>query len=377
MILGNGTYKVGDKNVLKMYQGANQRFAAGTPWTLVMIPDTQKIFAESCIVNNSDPDGEEIFRQMGAYIAAQKTARNIKQIMHVGDVVNNSGSSAQFALVEAGRDAIIASDIPYTYTAGNHDYAGDALSGRDLTNFNSFFPLSSISGKSWYGGAYDSGSENVYTIQTIDNKKWMFLSVEFYPRTEVMTWMNSVIASEEPDFCVVATHAYLMPDRPDPLPPESFWDGRLLQDGDQYGPNAYSSSFTTSGQDLYDDVISQNDCIVLVLCGHVLDPRHSPNDEEPGTNLGSVAHSGLQFTHANGNKCTAIVYNHQNDGIPPCNDNRQGTTPALHFFEINTTNRTVNLTAYDPVFDVDIATLGNYPTGRPDWEARHNVTFTY
>jgi hypothetical protein len=371
---------LGDTEVTKMYQGTELKYTKSNPWTLVMIPDTQKLFGETCIANGN-PDGEEIFRQMGEYIADQKTVRNIKQVMHVGDVVNNGGGASQYAMAAAGIDEILDAEIPLTICPGNWDYASGAQSStRGLSGFNSFFPLSTISGESWFGGSYDSGSENTYTIQTIEGEKWMFLSVEFYPRTEVMTWMNNVIASEAPDYCVVATHAYLAAGAwvNPPVAVETFWDGILLYDGHQYGPNAYGSAFTTDGQDLYDTVISQNDCIILVISGHVLDGRYDPNDLISGTN-NSVAHSGRQFTHANGNVCTEIVYNHQNDSTQACNygNGNNGTTPTLHFFEVNPANKTITVTGYDPVQDVDPATLGNYPTLRPDWEGRHNVTFNY
>lgn len=382
MILNTKKYKVGNKNVQKIYQGSTQRYAAGTPWTLVMVPDTQFLLTTggmgTCPVANG---GAEIVRQMFQYVADQKDIRNIKQLVHVGDVIAGGGSSTDFAKMVTARAEILAVDIPHTFTDGNHDEASHAQgSTRNLTAFNTAFPLSSYSNKSWFGGAYASGSENMYTIQTISGEKWMFLTVEFFPRIAVMNWMNSVIASEAPDFCVVTTHAYLAPAdwvNP-PSPTETFWDGKLIEATYKYGPNVYGSAYTTSGEDLYNNVISQNDCIILVLCGHVLDGRHDPTDLLGGTN-NNVAHSGLQFTHANGNICTQIVYNHQNDSILACplTEGRQGTSAALHFFEVNPATRTITATGYDPYHDVDMATLGSYPTLRPDWAGRHNVTFNY
>jgi len=307
---------------------------------------------------------------MGEYVANQKTARNIKMVMHVGDIINGSGSSSQFALAEAGRDELSNSGIPYTFAPGNWDYAGGAQTAtRGLTGYNNYFPASSYNTKDWFGGAYETGkSENIYFIQTINGQKWMFLSVEFYPRTAVFTWMNDVIASEDPDFTVVTTHSYLDRGERD-LPTEDFWDGRLIESDFQYGPDSYGSAFTTSGEDMYNSVISQNDSIILVLNGHVLDGRNDDLEPNyPGTNNGVVAHSGKQFTHSNGNICSQIVYNHQEDLIPGCITNDQnGTAAALHFFEIDPNLRQITVTGYDPVHAVDMADLGDYPTSRPDW----------
>ena len=379
MILGNGTYKVGDKNVLKMYQGANQRFAAGTPWTLVMIPDTQYFIHNQGIgVCPAANGGELILPAMCQYIADQKDAKNIKFVQHIGDICG-SPTTTQFGYAATSRQAITTAGIPNMWAPGNHDYEDHALgSSRNLSTYRTYLPLSSYSSEDWFGGSFDGNPENIYTVQTIEGEKWLFFSVEFYPRSEVMTWMNNTIASEAPDFCVVSTHAYVAPSAwQDPLPAETFWDGVLINSAHQYGPNVYGSAFTTSGEDLYNTVISQNDCIVLVLCGHVLDGRHDSTESWGGTNNGVVAHSGKQFTHANGNVCTQIVYNHQNDSILACNDGKQGSSPTLHFFEVNPTNRTIHAYGYDPYHDVYSADLGTYPTLLPDWSSRHDLTFNY
>lgn len=344
-------------------------------WTLAVIPDTQRLFDDSCIVTNG---GAQHFTDMCQYISDQKDSKNIKAVLHLGDVVQINGNATHFASAGAGRDIIDAMNIPYLFGIGNWDYNdGGQGSSRNSTNFNNFFQLSLISGESWFVDNYETGkSENCAVTMTHDGVTWLIFNVEFYPRTGVMDWVKNTVSSQNPDFVIIQTHSYIDADPTIPNP-ESFWDGIHIIDGAEYGPDSYGSAYTTSGVAMWNDMVSQIEECVLVVSGHILDIRHSLSSNPTGTNNGGVVHSGKQDTHSGGTICTQIAMNHQNDTIPACNNTGNASACTIHFFEFDQTNRQITKYSYDPVYTQDPSSFGNFPTSNPDWDGRQSLTFNY
>jgi hypothetical protein len=62
---------------------------AGAPFEMIMLPDTQKY------TNEWNGGTKEMFYGQTAWIANQRTTRNIKYVAHVGDIVDNQSVLAQ------------------------------------------------------------------------------------------------------------------------------------------------------------------------------------------------------------------------------------------------------------------------------------------
>ena len=124
-----------------------------------------------------------IRRQTTNYI---RKSGNIEYILHVGDITNNNYKYEW----EHARTAfdIIDGKIPYVLAAGNHDY--DHTEGR-LTYMNEYFKVADQKKWATFGDVYEKGKlENHYQFMEINGQKWIVLSLEMGPRTEVITWAN-------------------------------------------------------------------------------------------------------------------------------------------------------------------------------------------
>ena len=217
-------------------------------FSFAVIPDTQLE-----VVRSSDPR----MVNRAAWLAKQKDLRFVAQ---TGDLVNwDTPDHAQYQVAKTGMTVLHDAGIPYTVAIGNHDTQATGVGGsardpkrtyqlqRDTSTFNDYFSATD------YGavdGVYEKGKvDNLYALYTAGGLKWMVLDLEFCARPGVVDWAKSVVASH-PDYnVIVSTHSY-----------ENAAGG--IDPSDQgYGD--------TSGQQLFDQLISQYSNIKMVFSGHV------------------------------------------------------------------------------------------------------------
>lgn len=244
------------------------------PFTVAVMPDTQDETLNSA---------SQKFSNRTQWLAANRDKLNLKYVMHSGDVVNWGWLvPSQFDVAKAAVKELADAGIPYAMAIGNHDtaavgwnnvagstgYGGSAymfnpecptrlgasqcfshLLVRNTDAFNDAFPLASIRN---VGGAFEAGKvDNIWTSFTDGSSgtKWLVLTLELWPRKDVVAWAADVVASH-PDFNVlVQTHSYLTS------------GGGIDQSNGGYG--------ATSGQYLYDNLIKKYANIKLVFSGHV------------------------------------------------------------------------------------------------------------
>ena len=90
--------------------------------------------------------------------------------------------------------------------------------------------------------------DNTYYKFTSENAKWLVLSLELWPRTEVIDWAEKIISDNPDHNVIIATHSYLTS------------SAKIYQKSD-YGHN--------SPQTLYDRIVSKYANIRFVFSGHV------------------------------------------------------------------------------------------------------------
>ena len=85
----------------------------------------------------------------------------------------------------------------------------------------------------------------------------MVLDLDFFPLPATVAWANSIINANPSYEIIVVTHAYLKK------------TGTLFQHDDLYGPETYGlSADSNSGQDLWDNLISNTTNVRVILSGH-------------------------------------------------------------------------------------------------------------
>lgn len=303
-------------------------------WTLVVIPDTQNLAANNPTAYNS----------LIQWVVDNKVTEDIEMVIHLGDYVNVGSDSTQWTRTATAMDRLHTNSVPYIHCAGNHDYDDDGMgtySRKTATYWEPTFPASDWSGKSWYVDEYDGITTNQASTLIIGTKKYLFLTIECWPRVAVITWANSIITAQNPDRIIVGTHALSRPNGTyEP-------DGGVLEGGGQggdpihYGFCDYSSTADCkSGVELYDDFISQHSNIILVCNGHDV----ASSDDGNGA-LGLTAFSKRTDT-VGGNTINTHLFNYQNDSA-----STYQAAAVLRMYKFNHANNSCAVTTYNPVLD--------------------------
>jgi hypothetical protein len=226
-------------------------YAKWMVYTLAFLPDTQSYVKYK----------EEVMTSQIDWLINNKDSQNLnlKYVGHIGDVVQDWDTvTSQWDFVKSGMTKFIDSGISYSVIPGNHDYKELT---RDSTMFNSYFPLSTFQSMSTYGGSYTGQSDNTYHIVNIDGHDLLILSLEFGPRSSVVTWANSVLSTYSTTKAIIIVHSYLR------------YDGELLAHADNHAPsNGYGLGTgppdVNDGTDLWTNLVYPNNNVKFVICGH-------------------------------------------------------------------------------------------------------------
>ena len=237
-------------------------------WTLVVLPDTQRYTDPA-----SDPK-LEIYKRITQWIADNKQARNIKFVLHEGDITASNrrshwqvASDAMAVLDKAG--------VPYSLVPGNHDHDQNDphhhAPNRD-TLMNDYFTVSRCQAMPTFGGVFEPGrTENTYHLFSAGGKDYITVALEWGPRNEAVAWADKVLSQHADRTALIVTHAYTYSDgtRYD-------WAAkRLTQDYNPHHP-AYGFSAPhdgtediNDGEQLWRKLVSKHKNVRMVFSGHV------------------------------------------------------------------------------------------------------------
>ncbi|MEF8850661.1 MAG: metallophosphoesterase, partial [Candidatus Bipolaricaulota bacterium] len=228
--------------------------ASSSSFTVIVLPDTQGY-------SDSHP---EIFRSQTSWISENNQKLNIKLVVHLGDVVEHPESVEEWRRAKEAMDTLEEKDVTSLMAFGNHDYT--TLGEERAKNpFNEYFPASRY-GNSILSGTYRTDSaDNVFVAFEEGGQRYLFLTVEYRPREEVLAWANGVLEGHPEHLAVIVTHSYM-----------------------------WANGFrTSSGDDIWHGLAKKHSNVRMVLCGHV-----------PG--------AGVEADYGeNGNKVTQILSNYQ------------------------------------------------------------------
>jgi len=222
--------------------------------TIAVIPDTQ-VYADR---------HPEIFEAQTRWIASQHEARDIRFVLHLGDVTERASPREW----ESARSAMsfLEGRVPYALAAGNHDYgaAGHADSRESL--LSTYFPVENLRKRPSFGGTYNAGvMDNSFHLFSAGGREWLALVLEWGPRRNVVAWANRVLEAYPDRTAIVVTHAYLFHDstRYDRNRTEQRWNPHAY-------PTADLPGGVHDGQELWDALIRRHGNVAMVLSGHVL-----------------------------------------------------------------------------------------------------------
>ncbi|HSV84197.1 MAG TPA: metallophosphoesterase [Ramlibacter sp.] len=282
--------------------------ASNNTFTIALLPDTQ-IYAMSY---------PAIFNSQTQWLADNAAAKNIKFVIHLGDITNNNNTT-QWPVAQ-GAMRRMDGVVPYSVTPGNHDIGSNGSSStRDTTLYNQYFPLSWYSGRPTFGGVYPAEPtryDNNYHLFSAGGTDWLVLSLEFGPRGPVIDWAKQVIAAHPNHRVIIATHAYM------------YYDETRLGTGDSWNPHGYGIANevggTNDGEELWTKLAKLYPNVTMVVNGHVL------NDGQ----------GRLVSTGDNGNKVYQMLSNYQMQ--------TNGGNGYLRLLKIDPVLGKISATSYSP-----------------------------
>lgn len=241
--------------------------------TLAVFPDTQ-YYAQ---------DYPDVFDSQTQWIRDTAEQRDIRMVMHLGDVTNRN-TDAQWQVARTAFD-VLHPDIPFIIAQGNHDIGPGGDSSDRTTLMNDYFPLGYLLQIPTFGGVFELPRvENSYHLFEAAGRKWIVIGLEWGPRDVVLPWANALLKQHEDRLAIVITHAYMYNN-----------DTRIDSTINDYGGSPYnyatadSPEGTNDGGDLWRKLVSGHPNTVMVISGHI----SGEGLQSDATPYGNVVHQML------------------------------------------------------------------------------------
>ena len=274
-----------------------------------MLPDTQY----------SSESFPQVFNAQRKWVNDNQASRNIRYMLHVGDVVDDSDQTYQWrnATMALGAPSV---GVPYIVGVGNHDMDAmpqgqDPAVVRGAAAFNDNFPRSEFASLPSFGGTMQANqNDDSYHTFSAGGVDWLVLALKYAPTDAEIAWGNQVVAAHPNHKIILVTHAY--------------------QSGTTKDAN---------GRKLWTNLVSKYANFQFVFSGHY------------------VAAGVIQEKGVNGNTVYQIQADYQNALL-------LGPNSYLRVMLFNPTNKTVTVQTYSPY-------LNRYMTDSKNQFVLNNVSF--
>lgn len=228
-------------------------------FTVAFIPDPQMMM---------EAGNATRWNQLCNWVATNTT---IDAVVCLGDNVNQYNVSSQWTTLLAGYAALAGK--PHLVGVGNHD--ADNQATRDYTTFNTKFPASYYTAKSWWGGGFfEAGKQqNLYvTVTNGAGAKALLISLQVFPTAAQVAWAKTICQTFPDHIALLATHSYLMP------------DGTRSRPGDQYTAALYGANDGLDGNAMW-SMLKDSPSLVAIASGHQITyPQREAHNVMIGTN---------------------------------------------------------------------------------------------
>lgn len=215
-------------------------------FTLAILPDVQQeVWSDR-------------FQQRLQWLVDNRATLNLKAMLQCGDMMNYN-LDAHYAHQSAALTVLDNASFPYATCLGNHDTAavrsdsGSAAPGNTNTNlritdkYDTYFPTTRFK---MLSGVYEAGRiSNAYHIFTAGGLKWLVINLELWPRSAVVAWAKTIVASYPNHNVIFLTHAHLNS------------NSTIQQDNGGYG--------NSTPQYVFDQAMKPYANVRLVFSGHV------------------------------------------------------------------------------------------------------------
>lgn len=270
------------------------------------------------------------------WVKRNQTTENIRALLQVGDLTNVQANLTEMARADTQFDKLDLVNMPYLPVVGNHDYT-TAVSTRDVTGYNTYFGPSRYTGKSFYGGCMEPGSNANFFI-TFDGggHKYAAVGLEFLPRDTALRWAQRIIDSLADREIILVTHAYIAR------------SGERAQDTTTFSSLAeYGLTDGNNGELMWQKLVKKNKRIFMVLSGHFI----------WGFGITPPVVSRITDANKGGNVVYQLVCNYQQDTL----------SGNGYFMRLKFKPRTgkINVSFYSPYLGYNDARFPSYDLNYP------------
>jgi hypothetical protein len=292
---------------------SNARAQAGPDFTVIALPDTQ-YYSESY---------PNILTSQMQWIVNNAASLNIKMVLGLGDIVNNSNDATEWTNADSAYKLLDAAHIPYFAAIGNHDYDNYSPAGRTsaTTQYNNYFGPARYRTSYWFSPYWTSSfpansNENFYGVLDINGQPYLIMALEFYPRDSVLNWAAQVIQSNADKQVIIITHSY------------EYFDNTRVSSCNSFDAQYYGLGADNDGDSMWAKLMRQYSNISMVLSGH----------EIRGAGQGAAGHRMDLGVH--GNLVNQILSNYQNM--------TNGGNGYLRIMKFHPSSDTIDVSTYSP-----------------------------
>jgi hypothetical protein len=297
---------------------AQQAATSGDPFSIIILPDAQNYTSSSGGVPST-------FTAQTQWCMNNQTSRNIQYVGMVGDITNDNlaaswvNANTSMSILDA-----VPPGLPYGIALGNHDFTSGS------TAYNTYFPVSRFTGRSYYGGHYGTGNEHHYDLMSAGGMEFIIICLSFgdqIPATAVLDWADALLKSNSAKQGIIINHSILNP--------------------------GIQGSFTPPGQAIY-DALKDNPNLFLMVSGH-------------------VSGSGYRTDTYNGSKIYTMLADYQSEA--------NGGNGWLRIAQFVPASDVIHMTTYSPTLNSWKTTANDQfdltydmPSGTPSVPAAFNMT---
>jgi hypothetical protein len=236
-------------------------------FTVAVMPDTQFLYWGSQNSINSAPQ-EESFR----YIinnSGNESGNNIVFMSHLGDLTQDADPTS-FQAVGKAFDLLDSRGVAYSVVAGNHDVHGD--DSRGATPYLQTLGPQRFARSRTFAGSDPTGYNTAHIFSAAD-REWLLLAMDWRTSAQGFAWANQFIKDHPGLPVILTTHEIVGSTYDDNVYP--------YESGDPEN----NAAFSGYGQQVWNDLINNNDQIFLTLNGHYWPPGRMTQRNAAGNDV--------------------------------------------------------------------------------------------
>lgn len=236
-------------------------------FTLAVMPDTQFLYWGSQNSINSAPQ-EESFRYI-IQNSGSESGNNIVFMAHLGDLTQDA-DPASFQAVGKAFELLDSRGVAYSVLAGNHDVSGD--DSRGTTPYLQTMGPQRFQHSRTFAGSDPTGYNTAHVF-TAAGREWLLLAMDWRTTEQGFAWAKQVIADHPKLPVILTTHEIV----------GSLYDDNVYPY--ESGDPENNAGFSDYGQQVWDELINDNDQIFLTLNGHYWPPGRMTRQNAAGNDV--------------------------------------------------------------------------------------------